>query len=43
MEPTRSVRERLRDIVTTYGPTTVALARLGIDWWWRMFRHGPAA
>jgi hypothetical protein len=42
MEPRRPFRDRVRDVITTYGPTAVELAQLGLYAWY-MLRHGSTA
>lgn len=41
MEPKRSFRDRMREIITAYGPTAASLTQLGLYWWYTL-RHGAA-
>jgi hypothetical protein len=40
MWPKRSIPERVKDIITAYGPTAASLAQLGLQWWY-LLRRGP--
>jgi hypothetical protein len=37
----RSLRDRVKDAFTTYGPAVAQFAQLGLQAWWT-FRHGSA-
>lgn len=39
--PKRSLRDRVKDAFTTYGPAVAQFAQLGLQAWWT-FRHGSA-
>jgi hypothetical protein len=42
MEGQRPLKDRVKDVVSQYGPTVVALAQLAVEVWGYVVRRGPA-